>query len=241
MEGGYSGRLMLVDLARGKASVEPYPVEVAVDFLGGFGANNRLFPECSRPGIDPLSPQNPVVFGAGPLVGTMVPGSSRIMANARLPLTGAVASAGGSMGMGANLKWCGLDHLVLMGGSPQPSYLYIEDDRVEFVPAPSLWGKGILETTRSLWASHPGSSVLAIGPAGRERGLLLPGHHRCLRHPGKGRPGRGAGKQEPQGPGDKGQRRGEDSRPCPIAGTGQGALRTPGALSTCVRRRRRWG
>jgi len=166
MEGGYSGRLMLVDLSRGKASIESYPAEVALDYLGGFGANNRLFPECSRPGTDPLSPQNPVVFGAGPLVGTTVPGSSRIMANARFPLTGAVASASGSMGMGANLKWCGLDHLVLLGGLAQPSYVYIEDDRAEFVPAPSLWGRGILETTRSLWASHPGSSVLAIGPAG---------------------------------------------------------------------------
>ena len=166
MEGGYSGRLMLVDLTRGEASIEPYPADFAMDFLGGFGTNNRLFSQYSHPGTDALSPHNPVVFGAGPLVGTMVPGSSRIMANARLPLTGAVASAGGSMGLGANIKWCGLDHLVILGGASEPSYVYIEDHRVMILSAASLWGKGILETTRSLWASHPGSSVLAIGPAG---------------------------------------------------------------------------
>jgi aldehyde:ferredoxin oxidoreductase len=96
----------------------------------------------------------------------MVPGSSRVMASARVPLTGAVASASGSMGMGANMKWSGLDHLMLTGKAAEPVLIYIENERVEFLPAVSLWGKGILETTRSLWAAYPGSSVLAIGPAG---------------------------------------------------------------------------
>ncbi len=158
--------MMTVDLTRGVASVDAYPMDFALDFLGGFGACNRLFLACSQPGTDPLSPQNPVVFGAGPLVGTMVPGSSRVMASARVPLTGAVASASGSMGMGANMKWSGLDHLMLTGKAAEPVLIYIENERVEFLPAVSLWGKGILETTRSLWAAYPGSSVLAIGPAG---------------------------------------------------------------------------
>jgi aldehyde:ferredoxin oxidoreductase len=166
MRGGYAGRLMVVDLTRGTASVEAYPGDFALDFLGGFGVNNRLFYAYSRPGTDPLSPANPVILGAGPLVGTMVPGASRVMANARLPLTGAVGSASGSMGLGANMKWSGLDHLVLLGRASEPTILYIDNDRADFLPAASLWGKGILETTRSLWASYPGASVTAIGPAG---------------------------------------------------------------------------
>ena len=166
MEGGYSGRVMVVDLAAGEVSIERYPEDFAKDFLGGFGANNRLFSEYSHPGTDPLAPENPVILGAGPLVGTMVPGASRFMANARLPLTGAVASAGGSMGLGAHMKWSGIDHLVLTGRAKEPTLIYIEDGRVEFVPAGLLRGKGILETTRTLWGSYPGSSVLAIGPAG---------------------------------------------------------------------------
>lgn len=166
MEGGYAGRMMVVDLARGEAHAEPYPFGFARDFLGGFGANNRLFLERSRPGTDPLSPDNPVILGAGPLVGTPVPGASRVMANTRLPLTGAVASAGGSMGLGAHMKWSGYDHLVLLGRAAQPSIIYIDGERVEFLPAASLWGAGILGTTRSLRGSCPGSSVLAIGPAG---------------------------------------------------------------------------
>jgi aldehyde:ferredoxin oxidoreductase len=166
MKAGYTGRIMVVDLTSGTSSTDDYPEEFAADYLGGFGVNNRLFSEFSRPGTDPLSPGNPVVLGAGPLVGTLVPGASRVMANSRLPLTGAVASASGSMGFGAHMKWSGLDHLVMAGRAQEPTVLYIENDRAEFLPAASLWGKGILETTRNLWDSYPGSSVMAIGPAG---------------------------------------------------------------------------
>ncbi|NPV59492.1 MAG: hypothetical protein HPY75_07500 [Actinobacteria bacterium] len=166
MQGGYTGKLMEVDLTKGTASVVGCPEGYAADYLGGFGVNNRLFLDYSRPGTDPLSPENPVILGAGPLVGAPVPGASRVMANARLPLTGAVASASGSMGLGAHIKWSGLDHIVLLGKAPRPTLLYIDDGRVELLPASSLWGKGILETTRSLWEAYPGASVLAIGPAG---------------------------------------------------------------------------
>jgi aldehyde:ferredoxin oxidoreductase len=166
VEGGYSGKLMIIDLEGEKATLETYPEEFARDYLGGFGVNNRLFSEYSRPGTDPLSPDNPVILGAGPLVGTVVPGASRVMANARLPLTGAVASASGSMGLGCNMRWCGLDHLVLRGRASAPILIYIDNGEIEFLSAAALWGKGILETTRSLWDSYPGASVLAIGPAG---------------------------------------------------------------------------
>jgi aldehyde:ferredoxin oxidoreductase len=170
MRGGYSGRLLTVDLDRRESSVERYPEEFAFDFLGGFGVNNRLFEKLSRPGTDPLSPENPVILGAGPLVGTPVPGASRVMANSRLPLTGTVASASGGMGLGPQMKWAGWDHIVLKGRAEEPSILVLRNGAVEYVPAAKLWGMTILASTRRLWESYPGSSVLAIGPAG-ERGV----------------------------------------------------------------------
>lgn len=166
MKGGYTGRLLAVNLEKGEISAEDYPVSHARDFLGGFGVNNRLWMKYGKPGTDPFSPDNPVILGAGPLVGTAVPGASRVMANTRLPLTGAVASASGSMGLGANLKWAGWDHLIIKGAAPSPTLLVIEDEKVEMVSASRLWGKGILKTTRTLWEGYPGFSVLAIGPAG---------------------------------------------------------------------------
>ncbi|MBC7231403.1 MAG: hypothetical protein H5T74_13565 [Actinobacteria bacterium] len=163
---GYTGKALEIDLGSGEVSLAGYPEEYTNRYLGGFGVNNRLFLERSRPGTDPFDPGNPVVLGAGPLVGTAVPGSSRVMANARVPLTGAAASASGSMGLGAHMKWSGMDHVVLVGRAPKPILIYIENGRVELLPATSLWGKGMFETTRALWEAYPGSSVLAIGPAG---------------------------------------------------------------------------
>ncbi|MGQ9758008.1 MAG: aldehyde ferredoxin oxidoreductase N-terminal domain-containing protein [Actinomycetota bacterium] len=169
VRGGYAGKVLVVDLGRREVKASDLPPSYAREYLGGFGINNRLCLEFMRPGTDPLSPGNPLILGAGPFVGTPVPGASRVMANARLPLTGAVASASGSMGLGANLKWAGWDHLVILGESPAPMALVVEDDRVEFIQASGLWGKGILETTRLLWEGYPGFSVLAIGPAGENQ------------------------------------------------------------------------
>jgi aldehyde:ferredoxin oxidoreductase len=166
VEGGYTGSILVVDLSAERFSVERLPDSATEDYLGGFGANNRLFAEFSRPGTDPLSPDNPVVLGAGPLVGTSVPGAARVMANARLPLTGAVASASGSMGLGVNMKRAGWDHLVLLGRATEPVIVVVRDGTAEFLQADNLWGRGTLETTRRLWEAYPGHSVLAIGPAG---------------------------------------------------------------------------
>lgn len=164
--GGYTGNMLTIDLGRLESSISMYPEEYADRYLGGFGVNNRLFLERSRPGTDPLDPGNPLVLGAGPLVGTAVPGTSRVMANARVPLTGAVASASGSMGLGVQMKRGGLDHIVLLGKASEPTIIRIEDGHAEFISAASFWGKGILETTRALRQAYPGSSVLAIGLAG---------------------------------------------------------------------------
>lgn len=165
-KGGYAGGLLVIDLDKGRTSAERYPAEAAERYIGGFGVNNSLFTQFFRPGTEPFSPDNPIVLGAGPLVGTAVFGASRVIANSCLPLTGAVAAASGSMGMGANMKWAGWDHIVLTGRAPRPTVLRIDDGSVELLPADGLWGAGTLDATRRLWRAYPDHSVLAIGPAG---------------------------------------------------------------------------
>jgi aldehyde:ferredoxin oxidoreductase len=165
-KGGYSGGLLVIDLGKERVSADRYPAEAAERYIGGFGVNNSLFTQFFRPGTEPFSPDNPIVLGVGPLVGTAVFGASRVIANSCLPLTGAVAAASGSMGMGANMKWAGWDHVVLTGRAPRPTVLRIDDGSVELLPADGLWGMGTLDATRRLWRAYPGHSVLAIGPAG---------------------------------------------------------------------------
>ncbi|MHB8895003.1 MAG: aldehyde ferredoxin oxidoreductase N-terminal domain-containing protein, partial [Candidatus Geothermincolia bacterium] len=166
MRGGWTGRLLEVDLDGPADSVVDYPRETAERFLGGFGANNSLFGLFYNAGTQPLSPGNPILFGAGPFVGTTVPGSSRIMATSRMPLTGAVASASGSMGSGVMMKRAGYDHIAITGRAASPSVLVIDGSAVKLEPAGGLWGVGTFETTKRLHDDYPGSSVIAIGPAG---------------------------------------------------------------------------
>jgi len=166
MLGGWTGRLLEVDLDGPADSIVEYPRESAERFLGGFGANNSLFSRFYSSGTEPLSPENPILLGTGPFVGTTVPGSSRIMANSRLPLTGAVASACGSMGAGVMMKRAGYDHIAITGRAASPSVLVIDGGAVELAPAGGLWGVGTLEATERLHGDYPGSSVIAIGPAG---------------------------------------------------------------------------
>lgn len=163
---GWTRRLLHINLDHPESTISEYPRETAEGFLGGFGANNSLFNRFDEPGAGPLAPGNPILLGAGPFVGTSIPGSSRIMANSRLPLTGAVASASGGMGAGVMMKRAGYDHVAITGRAASPSVLLIDGDTVELVPAGSLWGVGILETTERLHGKYPGSSVIAIGLAG---------------------------------------------------------------------------
>lgn len=169
MDGGYTGRMMVIDLSGHRWRYEGYPRESAERYLGGFGVNNRLFREFCPPGTAPLSEGNVIILGAGPLVGTGVPGAARVMASSRMPLSGSAACASGSMGLGVQMKRCGLDHVVITGRSESPLLLSIDPDGVDFQSAYPLWGADTLETTRRLWSSYPKSSVLTIGKAGEHQ------------------------------------------------------------------------
>ncbi len=163
---GYAGRILYVDLKSGSFEIEHLPRDWCEDFLGGFGINNRLCLEVMTPGTDPLSPDNPVVLGAGPLVGTLAPGSARVVANSRLPLTGAVASAGGGMGLGPHMRWAGYDHVVLRGAARHPVYLLVDEEGARLEDAGDLWGTDSFACTDHLCHRHSGASVTAIGQAG---------------------------------------------------------------------------
>ena len=138
---GYAGSILHVDLTKGTIRKESLPLDVAGRFLGGFGVNCWLAYELIKPGIDPLSPQNAIILGAGPLVGTNAPGTSRCICTTKFPLSGIVGSASGSMSFGSKLKYAGYDHLVVTGKAKQPVYLKVFDDGIEIRDAGHLWGK----------------------------------------------------------------------------------------------------
>ena len=75
---GYMGKLLYVDLSSGQCRIEPLDPEMARDYVGAFGLNIRLAYDLLPPGVDPLSPENVIILGVGPLTGTLAPGSARI-------------------------------------------------------------------------------------------------------------------------------------------------------------------
>ncbi|MEX2705454.1 MAG: aldehyde ferredoxin oxidoreductase family protein [Candidatus Freyrarchaeum guaymaensis] len=164
---GYAGRILRVNLTDREWKAEPLDMSVAKKFIGGFGVNNWLAYNLIEPDVDPLSPENPIIVGAGPLVGTMAPSTSRVMVTTKLPINGAVASGSGSMGFAANMKWAGYDHLVITGRAESPVYLKIFDDDVEICAASDLWGRDLYETDDMLKKKYHGRcSVIATGQAG---------------------------------------------------------------------------
>jgi len=169
--GGFSGRVLHVDLSRETVREEPLNPDHAERFLGGLGMCFRLAWDRVPPGAHPLSPANAVVIGAGPLVGTDLPSASRVYAVSRLPSPGHVGWCGsGGVKFGCMLKNAGVDHLVIEGRASRPVFLAVTDRGAEIRDAGALWGSSPAETCRALAASYgPPAGVLCIGRAGENR------------------------------------------------------------------------
>ena len=158
--------VLFVNLSNGKVRRETMsPTEVR-KYLGGRGGNAWLFWREAKAGIDPLGPENPLIFGVGTLTGTNAPCSGRTTVTTKSPATllGLKNNVGG--GWGAALRAAGYDHLVVQGASPTPVYLRIQGERVEILPAEHLWGKDVRETTTALTTGSEHIEVACIGPAG---------------------------------------------------------------------------
>jgi aldehyde:ferredoxin oxidoreductase len=165
---GYGGQILRVDLTTGKVQWEKTDPQFMVKVIGGRGLNSRrLFLELKRD-VDPLSPENLLLIGVGPLTGTLLTGSAYFTISGKSPLTGILGDSAAGGHFGPELKQAGYDQIIITGRSDRPSYLLITDDHAEVRDASHLWGKDIWETTAVL-RKELGDNALqiaAIGPAG---------------------------------------------------------------------------
>ncbi len=187
---GYAGNILFVNLTDGSIKREPLEEAVARKFIGGTGVNALLAYRHIKAGIDPLSPDNTLIMGAGPLVGTLIPGSARVEVTAKSPLTGVIGISNGGNTPGIMLKYAGYDHLVVTGKADKPVYLKIDDDQVEICDADHLWGKDTFETTDALWDELGDNFwISAIGVAGESLvryALILNNKHSAFSRTGLG-------------------------------------------------------
>ncbi len=165
---GYGGRILRVDLSERRSHIEELDPAWVRPVIGGRAANSkRLFEELD-PACDPLGPDNLLIFGVGPLTGSLLPASAYYTVTAKSPLTGILGDSAAGGQFAAGMKFTGFDQIIISGCSDTLLYLLISSDGVEFVECPRLAGKTIIETTTAIRRHRKDVSlqVAAIGPAG---------------------------------------------------------------------------
>jgi aldehyde:ferredoxin oxidoreductase len=167
IKGGYTGKVIRVDLTKGAYEIRDLGDELLEKFIGGVGIGTKILYEEGLKDTDPLSPHAPLIITTGPLTGTSVPTSGRLSVIALSPetLSYGESDVGGTWGVG--LKRAFFDGIVIKGRSEVPVYLRISPGEVTIEDATSLWGKDTFETSAALKNRWGGSAkVMCIGPAG---------------------------------------------------------------------------
>jgi len=170
---GYMGKLLRVNLDKRRTQFETLDMARAKAFVGGRGLGISYLLGEVNPECDPLGPENKLIMMTGPLTGTVAPTGARYMVVTKSPLTGAVtcSNSGGQFPM--TLKRSGIDGIIVEGVSPEPVYLWVEEDRAELRSAMHVWGKDTHQSTDQLIGeTDEKARVACIGPAG-ENGVLF--------------------------------------------------------------------
>ncbi|RME91274.1 MAG: aldehyde ferredoxin oxidoreductase [Anaerolineae bacterium] len=170
---GWHGKILRVDLTNRKVSVEEIDPQVAKDYIGGRGWAIRYLYDEVDPGVDPLSPENKLIFATGPLTATTAPTGNRYMVVTKSPLTGALAHSNAGGDFPTFMKRTGFDMFIFEGRAEKPVYLWVNEDQVEIRSAEHVWGKDVHETTDILLSeTDPDAKVACIGPAGENLVLI---------------------------------------------------------------------
>jgi len=166
--GGWTGKLVRANLTKREISVEEIPQEWLREYVGGRGLGDRYLYEEMDPTVDPLSPENVLIFATGPLTGTPVPCGARYMVVTKGAQTNAITTSNSGGFWGPELKFAGYDMVIIQGKSESPCYLFIYDDHLEIRDAARWWGKTVPETEDGLRKELgiPELRTSCIGPAG---------------------------------------------------------------------------
>ena len=166
-ERAYCDRILRVDLTTGTIRVTPLPADEMPLLLGGKGLGAWLLYNEQDAHVDPLGPENQLIFHTGPLTGTTAPTAGRFGVTTKSPATGTYFDAYCGGYWGQMLKYAGYDGLVVTGAAQNPSLIVIDDDQVKIHPANQLWGTTISEATEQIWEEFGRDrQSLVIGPPG---------------------------------------------------------------------------
>jgi aldehyde:ferredoxin oxidoreductase len=186
---GTFGRFLDVDLTTGTLDEYPIDPEWTRQFLGGRGIGARILLEELAPGVDPLGPENVLVFATGPLQGTGAAGAGRNVVMAKSPKTGAVSGSYVGGFFPHELGRSGYDGIIVRGAAETPQYLALTDGSADLRDAQDLWGEDVADVEETLIDRHDGGKVASIGIAGENEtafAAIINDRNRAAGRPGFG-------------------------------------------------------
>jgi len=173
---GYFNRILRIDLADRSSRAEELDDDVLEKYLGGKGLATHILLRENPAGVDPLSPENLLIFALGPVSGTAVWGSCRHGVYTKSPQTGLYSEAYSGGTTAEYMSRTGFDAFVIKGKSKRPVWLEIADTGALFHDAGDLWGTDcfeaedlIRERIRSSRPDVKNCGVIVIGPAGENQ------------------------------------------------------------------------
>ena len=168
---GYMGKILRVDLTKGRAEAEKLDENLAKKFIGGSGLATKILCDETGPETDPLGPENRLIFMTGPFAATPVITSGRHHMVSKSPLTGAYTESDTGGTWGPFLKRAGFDGIVVTGKASKPVYLWVSEGKAEIRDATRFWGVDTYDLDEAIRKdTHPEAVVASIGPAG-EKGV----------------------------------------------------------------------
>ena len=193
---GYYNRILTIDLTTRSAIIEPVADEILAECFGGKGLATRLLLERNKPGVDPLSADNHLIFSTGTFCGGRLWGGSRYGVFTKSPLTGFYAESYSGGKVPEAIDSVGFDAILLTGKASGPVVLAITPDNVEFHDAESLWGTdSIVAEAEAVEKFAPNTAgygkpgAVTIGPAGENMvkfALIANDKWRCAGRTGAG-------------------------------------------------------
>jgi aldehyde:ferredoxin oxidoreductase len=186
MVGGYTGKILNIDLNTKTTKIEKTNLNDARDFIGAKGLGAKILMDRLPIKTDPLSSKNILMFTTGPITGTSAQTSGRGTVVTKSPQTGLFLDSHFGGFFAAELKKAGFDIIIVNGKSDKPVYLVINNESIQFKDAKEIWDKECLETHNWLQNKEGKIKTAVIGPAGENlvkfSAITFDGH----RHAGRG-------------------------------------------------------
>ncbi len=194
------GKEAWINLSTGSIEIKDIDYDMAKEWIGGRGIGVKILYDNLKPGTDPLSPDNMIVFATGPLTGTGAPSSGRFVTVTKSPLTGTIHDSHCGGDFGHAIKDAGFDWIIVTGKAAKPTYILLDDGKVELKDAAAYWGKDWFESEAGILAElDPGSKgkpieklmrnpigVTGIGPPGENQKKLACIMNKFYRAAGRG-------------------------------------------------------